>query len=79
MLLNGTKYASRFACRHAAFFANADRIEQYDEFTTIAENVNVRPVPALVAQVHIGIEAVDFALRHDSIIPNQVGFVTKSI
>jgi len=63
MLRDRAQRPTRFAELHSAILALADRVEPYDEFATIAKDVDVRPVPAFTAQVHVGVKAVNFELR----------------
>lgn len=66
----------RFADLHAANFSGADRIEQHDDLAAVAEDVNVRPVPALPTQVHENLKPVDFDFRR---IPNLFGLERRAL
>lgn len=77
MLLDNAERAPALALRHAALLADADGIEEHDKLAAVAEDVNVRPMPALVASVNPDFKSADYTLRHGTIIPNQLRFIKK--
>jgi hypothetical protein len=66
ILVDGAQRSSRLADFHSTICSLANGIEPHNEFTAIAENVDVRSVPSFVASVYPNLETVDDALRHET-------------